>query len=98
MVVNSEPVSAPAVKARSRATTALWWLLMVEVGLLLTLLPTFAALLILDPAATNPALFALLAIPVGPALQAGIFALRRGKPGTNERPWNRFWEGWRLGW
>src|SRR5690554_5983284 len=74
---------------------------MVQAGLLVTLMPTgvvYAAVERSDVGVATVALFAVAALPVGPALQAGMYALRRPAAAEGQHPWSRYWEGWSLGW
>lgn len=88
----------PSAGAFGALTTGLLWLVVVQAALAVTLLPTAAAFILLERHPSNIVLYALFAIPVGPAIQAGMFALRRGESDGDARPWRRYWEGWRLGW
>lgn len=88
----------PSAGAFGTLTQGLMWLLVVQAALLVTLLPTAMAFLFLERHPSNIVLYALFAIPVGPAIQAALYALRRGDSEGHARPWSRYWEGFRLGW
>ncbi|MEV4518427.1 hypothetical protein AB0K00_56900 [Dactylosporangium sp. NPDC049525] len=75
----------------SRATAAIYRLLVVELLLLLTTVPTLVALTLLDRDASNAPLAAVCAAPLGPALSAALYALRHG----DDEPATAFWRGYR---
>jgi hypothetical protein len=77
--------------ALARATGLIHRLLVVELLLLLTTVPTLAALTLLDRAAGNAPLAAVAAIPLGPAASAALYALRHGA----DEPAAAFWRGYR---
>lgn len=71
---------------------------LVLVGLLLvTVAPGLVVLTLLDRDASNVPLAAVCAVPVGPALSAVLYALRRVRPDLADlRPAAAFWRGYRL--
>lgn len=96
--MDSEPDSTDAGTARNSFKNGLWWFVMVQAGLLVTLLPSGVVFAAVDRNLATVALYVVAALPVGPALQAGMYALRRPEAATRQHPWSRYWEGWRLGW
>ncbi len=88
----------PSVRSFRSFGDGLKWFLMVEGALFVTLFPTLVAFVFMPRSPGFIFLFALAAAPVGPAVQAGMYALRRGDNVGNESPWGRYWEGWRSGW
>jgi hypothetical protein len=79
------------VTALSRATGLIYNLLVVELLLLLTTVPTLAAITLLDHDVSNVPLVAVCAIPLGPAVSAALYALRHG----DDEPATAFWRGYR---
>lgn len=81
----------------SRATSLIYNLLVVELLFLLTAVPILLPLMFLRRDASNLPLFAVGAIPLGPAFSAALYALRhRGRDATELRPTTAFWRGYRL--
>jgi hypothetical protein len=81
----------------SRAAALVYTHLVVEGLLLLTAAPGLLVLALLDPDASNVPLAAACAVPLGPALSAALYALRRVRPDlTDLRPAAAFWRGYRL--
>ncbi|MFI6781558.1 DUF624 domain-containing protein [Micromonospora sp. NPDC050276] len=81
----------------SRITSRVYILLVVELLLLLTTLPTLLPLLLLGRDASNLPLVALFLVPVGPAISAALYALRQQRPDlTDLRPAALFWRGYRA--
>ncbi|MFC4109472.1 hypothetical protein ACFOX0_26515 [Micromonospora zhanjiangensis] len=81
----------------SRATARVYTLLVVEALLVLTTLPGAVPLLLLDRDASNLPLYALCALPVGPAVAAGLWTLRHQPLDlTDLRPAAVFWRGYRT--
>jgi hypothetical protein len=76
-----------------RTCMFVYQLLVVEACLVVALLPTAALVLLLAPDPRNAPLFALAVIPAGPALVAGLYAVRR-----MDRPVKDFVAGYRLSW
>ena len=69
-------------------------LLVIEACLVVALLPTAAMVVLLAPDPRNAPLFALAVIPAGPALIAGLYAVRR----MEQSPVRDFVRGYRLSW
>jgi hypothetical protein len=82
----------------SRAATVAYWFLMVEVLLVVTTLPGLVAVLLLERHPSNIPLYALAAVPLGPALAAAVFAWRVFLRERDPSPALQFWRGYRLGW
>jgi hypothetical protein len=82
----------------SRVSTVAYWFLTIEVLLVLTTLPGTVAVLLLERHASNIPLYALAAVPFGPALAAGVFAWRVFLRERDPSPAAQFWRGYRLGW
>ena len=81
-----------------RATTLVYWYLIVEVLLVVAVLPGELASLLLERTTGNALLFALCLVPVGPAVSAGLFALRDRTAAEGLTPAASFWRGYRLNW
>ncbi|HEU5425488.1 MAG TPA: hypothetical protein VFU74_01370 [Actinocrinis sp.] len=81
----------------ARVAALVYSLLVIELLLLLTTLPGLIPLVLLDRDASNAPLAVACAIPLGPALSAALFALRRHKGDlTDLTPAAQFWRGYRL--
>ncbi|MFG1866880.1 DUF624 domain-containing protein [Micromonospora arborensis] len=81
----------------SRIASRVYILLVVELLLLLTTLPGLLPLLLLSRDPSNLPLAALFLVPVGPAISAGLYALRHQRPDLTElRPAAMFWRGYRA--
>lgn len=81
----------------ARVAALVYSLLTIELLLLLTTLPGLIPLVLLDRDASNAPLAVACAIPLGPALSAALFALRRHKGDlTDLKPAAQFWRGYRL--
>ncbi|MCL3859518.1 DUF624 domain-containing protein [Actinotalea sp. K2] len=79
-----------------RVANVVMWFLVVEGLLVLTLAPGLALALVLTPDATNLPLFALAALPVGPALAAAFFTWRRFHEERDTSPAQHFARGYRI--
>lgn len=79
-----------------RAAGVVYWVLVVEVLLVLVTLPGLLAALLLDPSPGNLPLFALAALPAGPALAAALFAWRVFLRERDTSPARHFWRGYRV--
>lgn len=84
----------PSSGAFGRLTSAAYRLLMVELCLVLASSPGLVGILLLDRHPSNIPLYALCAVPVGPALSGALFALRRTGGERELEPWRMFWRGW----
>ncbi len=81
----------------SRATALVYTLLVVELMLLVTTLPGLVPLVLLDRNASNVPLAVACALPLGPAVSAGVFALYRHRGDlTDLKPAKAFWRGYRI--
>lgn len=81
----------------ARVTSAVYCLLAVQAQLLLAVAPGLVVLVVLDRDASNAPLALACLLPVGPALSAALFALRRHTGDlTDLRPAAEFWRGYRL--
>ncbi|RLP88487.1 DUF624 domain-containing protein [Micromonospora sp. BL4] len=81
----------------SRAAARVYTLLVVELLFLLTTLPGLLPLLLLSRDPSNLPLAAVLLVPVGPAVSAALYALRRQRADvTDLRPAAVFWRGYRA--
>ncbi|MFI5908577.1 hypothetical protein [Dactylosporangium sp. NPDC051541] len=92
-------MSAPAFGAGtlSRASAFVYTLVVVELLVLLTAAPGLVVLLLLDRDASNVPLYALCAVPLGPAVSAAVYALhRRSSDLADLHPAAVFWRGYRL--
>ncbi|GAA2236396.1 hypothetical protein GCM10010413_40880 [Promicromonospora sukumoe] len=81
-----------------RATALVYWHLVVELLLVVAVLPGALASLLLERTPGNAVLFALCLLPVGPAVSAGLFALRDRTRAEGLTPAASFWRGYRLNW
>lgn len=80
----------------ARVTSAIYCLLAVQSQLLLAIAPGLVLLFLLDRDASNAPLALACLLPVGPALSAALFALRRHTGDlTDLRPVAQFWRGYR---
>ncbi|MFG1703014.1 DUF624 domain-containing protein [Nonomuraea sp. M3C6] len=81
----------------SRAAALVYSLLVVELLFLATTVPGLTGLVLLDRSAGNVPLAAACALPVGPALSAALYALRRrSRDLTDLRPAAAFWRGYKA--
>lgn len=81
-----------------RATTTVYWFLVLEGLFVLTTLPGLAFGLLLEQDASNAPLYALALVPVGPAVSATVFAWRVREEEPDVDPARHFWRGYRLTW
>lgn len=81
-----------------RAANAIYWYLVVELLLVLTSLPGWVALVLLDRSAGNFPFVVLCLLPLGPAASAALFALRDRAGAEALNPASSFWRGYRLNW
>ena len=80
-----------------RASALIYTLIVVEALFLLTAAPGLAVLLLLIPDGSNAPLFALGAVPLGPAASAAVYALHRRRSDLADlHPAATFWRGYRL--
>ncbi len=79
-----------------QVTTAVYWFLVVEVLLVATTLPGLVLAFLLAPEPSNLPLFALAALPVGPALAAAFYTWRRFSTQQDQGPARVFARGYRL--
>ncbi|WNB86065.1 DUF624 domain-containing protein [Cellulomonas sp. ATA003] len=82
----------------TRAASAIYWFVVVEVLWVLLTAPGFVAALFLARDASNLPLYALAAVPVGPATAAALFAWRVFLRERDPSPAHQFGRGLRLGW
>jgi uncharacterized membrane protein YesL len=81
----------------SRFVSLIYTLLAVEVLFVVTAVPGLVPLVVLDRDASNIPLAVACAIPLGPALSAAIYAMRRrSRDITDLTPARAFWRGYRL--
>jgi hypothetical protein len=81
----------------SRVAALVYTLLTVEAMLLVASLPGIVPTLFLSSDPSNLPLFALCAIPLGPALSAAMYTVHlRSTDMTDLRPAAQFWQGYRL--
>lgn len=79
-----------------RATTTVHWFLVLQLWLVLALLPSIVLTFALVPDPTNLPLFALAAVPVGPALSAAFFTWHRYDDQRDVPPSRHFRRGYRV--
>ncbi|MEV4545270.1 hypothetical protein [Micromonospora echinaurantiaca] len=81
----------------SRAAALIYILLVVEALLLVTTAPGLVTLVLLDRDVSNLPLVAACALPVGPAVSAGLYALHHQRLDlTHLHPARVFWRGYRA--
>ena len=81
----------------ARLTAPIYTFLITDLLLLLATLPALVPLVALDRDASNAPLAVACALPVGPALSAAFYALRRrGRDFTDLHPAATFWRGYRM--
>jgi hypothetical protein len=81
----------------SRTASFIYYLLVVEVLLLVTAGPGLVLLVLLDRDASNLPLVAACALPTGPALSAALYAVHHRRADLTElHPASTFWRGYRL--
>ncbi|GAA4429000.1 DUF624 domain-containing protein [Georgenia halophila] len=91
-----KPHHEPGQGVLSRFTGTVYWLAIVGVMLVVTTLPGTVPLMLLDRSASNIPLVALCLVPMGPAVSAGLFALRDKDRAEDMTPGQSFWRGYRL--
>jgi len=96
---DEERFSETGVGPLSRWAAAVYWVLVLEVLIVLTALPGLVPLVLLGGDASNAPLVPLCLIPLGPSLVAAIFAWR-GFLGVERdlAPARHFWRGYRRSW
>jgi Protein of unknown function, DUF624 len=82
----------------SRAAAVVYWLLVVELLLVLTTAPGLVLLLFVARDASNAPLYGLCFVPVAPALSAAVFAWRVFLSDRDLSPARHFLRGYRLNW
>lgn len=93
----SEPRSQFGVGPLSKVAALLYTLLTIELLVLLAAAPGLVPLVLLDLDASNIPLVAACAVPLGPALSAAVYALRRRSLDlTDLHPARTFWRGYRA--
>src|SRR3954453_18698165 len=81
----------------ARVTAPIYTFLVVDLLLVAATLPALVPLVALDRDASNAPLVVACALPVGPALSAALYALRRrGHDLTELHPAAAFWRGYRM--
>lgn len=80
----------------TRIAEAVYWVLVIGLLLVLSMLPTFAAWLLLAQDASNIPLYAASALFVPPALSAALFAWSRRAEDTDPIPAKVFARGYRV--
>ncbi|NAZ76631.1 DUF624 domain-containing protein [Kineococcus sp. T13] len=101
----SAPVAPPTARGArafgegplSQVTQVVHWFVVLEVLLVVATAPGLAGALLLVPDASNLPLYALCAVPVGPALAAAVFAWRAFLADRDAAPAREFLRGYRLG-
>lgn len=81
--------------ALSRGAAAVYRFLVLELLLVLTTAPTAVLLVLLDRDASNVPLYAVALLPVGPALVAGLAAVRSWEVEPDLSPARGFWRAYR---
>lgn len=81
----------------SRGAALVYTLMMIEVLFTLTTLPGLVPLFLLNRDASNVPLYAICALPLGPATSAAVYAFaRRSADLTDLKPASAFWRGYRM--
>lgn len=80
----------------SRGAAVVYRYLVLEVLLLVTALPTALVLVLLDRDVSNAPLFVMAFLPIGPALVAGLGALRAWEVDADLAPARAFWRVYRA--
>jgi uncharacterized membrane protein YesL len=81
----------------SKSMALLYTLMTIEFLLLVSLLPGLLPYLLLERDASNLPLFAICALPIGPAVSAALYALRHRRLDlTDLKPAAAFWRGYRA--
>jgi hypothetical protein len=102
VATNSGPGGSPADRLfgegpLARVTAPIYTFLITDLLLVLATLPALIPLVALDRDASNAPLAVACALPVGPALSAAFYALRRrGRDLTDLHPAATFWRGYRM--
>jgi hypothetical protein len=94
----SDPAAEIGGGVLSRVSAVVYWVLVIEVLVLLTTAPAFAAILLLAGGTGNAPLIGLCFAPVAPALAAAVFAWRVFLTDRDLAPAKHFWRGYRLNW
>lgn len=79
-----------------RGAGAIYWFLVIGVLLAVTTLPGTLPLMLLERSTSNLPLVALCLVPVGPAVSAGLFAMRDRDRAEALTPMRSFLRGYRL--
>jgi hypothetical protein len=82
----------------ARSAAVVYWLLVVEVLVVLTTAPALAAIVFLAGGEGNAPLIGLCFVPVAPALSAAVFAWRVFLTDRDLAPAKHFRRGYRLNW
>ena len=80
----------------ARWSGVVYWIVVVEVLILVTSLPTVVMALLLERDVSNIPLYALSLVPLGPTLGAALFAWREFRKDPDPLPARHFWRGYRL--
>lgn len=79
-----------------RFAGVVYWFVVLDLLMALACVPTLVVPLLLERDVSNLPLYALCALPVGPAIAAAVFAWRDFTSARDERPAVHFWRGYRL--
>ena len=82
--------------ALGKGTKVIFWLLAVTFFLALTSIPAILVTLFLAPDPSNFPFFALALLPLGPAISAGLWAIRARYRSEDAGPTRAFWHGYRA--
>ncbi|TQK20923.1 uncharacterized protein DUF624 [Microbacterium sp. SLBN-154] len=77
-----------------RATTVVYWYVVVEGCFLLAAAPGFAGILLLERDASNIPLYALCLLPLGPAFSAAVSTMAARMTAEEPNVWPRFWRAY----
>lgn len=80
----------------SRWSGVVYWLVVVEVLIIVTAAPTVVLALLLERDVSNIPLYALSLVPLGPTLGAALFAWREFRKDPYPVPARHFWRGYRV--
>ncbi|MDR0959452.1 MAG: DUF624 domain-containing protein [Propionibacteriaceae bacterium] len=75
-----------------------YWLLVLEMWIVLTCLPTVAIVVLFGVGATTIPVLVLSLVFVGPPIAAALFAWRQRRLDDDMAPTRHFWRGYKLNW
>ncbi|MCL1801948.1 MAG: YesL family protein [Promicromonosporaceae bacterium] len=79
-----------------KISLAIYWYLVLTLLIVVSSLPAILLLLLLQPVPQNFFLIPLAMIPIGPAISAGLYAVRARYRHEDRGPWRSFVRGYRM--